>query len=158
MNTKTKSSGVTVRPLTEADLDAVVAIDKAIVGRSRRTFMEKRLTAALRAPDRHIQVAAETNGALAGFTLARIQAGEFGRPAPAVELEAIGVDPARQNEGVGQALVAGLEEIMRHKGIKTLQTEASWRDHGMLRFFDANGFRLARRVVVEAPVNQVHRF
>ncbi len=154
---------VTVRPLVEADLNAAVEIDKAIAGRARRGFMEKRLAAALRTPDRHIQVAAEISsesggGALTGFALARIQDGEFGRSEPAVVLEALSVDPAQQHHGTGQALMSGIEEVMRHKGIRELQTQASWKDHEVLKFFDANGFRLARRTVVEIPVARVHEF
>lgn len=37
-------------PLTPADLDAVVEIDRAVSGRARRSFYEKRLAAALTIP------------------------------------------------------------------------------------------------------------
>jgi len=57
-------SGVKLRPLGAADLDAVVEIDAQITGRSRRVYFERRLQAALRAPALHTQFAAEEGGVL----------------------------------------------------------------------------------------------
>ena len=44
------ASAVAIRPLARSDLDAVVAIDNAIEGRSRRAYFERRLAAALPLP------------------------------------------------------------------------------------------------------------
>ncbi|MBC8242283.1 MAG: hypothetical protein H8E30_17675, partial [Alphaproteobacteria bacterium] len=43
------------RRLAPDDLDGAVAIDRDIIGHSRRDYFEKRLAAALRDPDAHIQ-------------------------------------------------------------------------------------------------------
>lgn len=143
---------MTPRPLTPDDLDAVVALDTQTSGRSRRGYFEKRLAAALREPEAHIQVAIDKDG-LAGFALARVLEGEFGGRERSALLEAMGVAPRRQGRGVGQALLAGLEEVMRHKGIPVLRTEAAWNDHAMLRFLDNTGFALAPRQVIERPID-----
>ena len=143
-----------VRPLVEADLEAVVALDRRITGRSRRGYFEKRLAAALRDPSGHIQVAVTDDGALAGFALARVLEGEFGRERSAVALETIDVEPGHRRRGLGRMLLAGLEKVMRHKGIRELQTQAAWSDHDLLRFFDATGFSLALRQVVGCPVGR----
>lgn len=140
------------RPLTPDDLDAVVALDEQISGRSRRGYFEKRLAAALREPEAHIQVAIDNDG-LAGFALARVLEGEFGERERSALLEAMGVAPRRQGRGVGRALIDGLEQVMRGKGIPVLRTEAAWTDHAMLRFLDAAGFTLAPRQVIERPVD-----
>ena len=49
---------IAVRALAREDLDAVVAIDTVIEGRPRRSYLERRLAAALRAPKLHAQFAA----------------------------------------------------------------------------------------------------
>ena len=89
----------TVRPLTAADFEAVVALDARIGGAARRGYFEKRLRAALRQPRRHLQLATVANGALTGFVLARKVGGEYGDPEGAVVLEAFGVDPAARRSG-----------------------------------------------------------
>lgn len=143
-----------VRPLVEADLEAVVALDRRITGRSRRGYFEKRLGAALRDPSGHIQVAVTDDGALAGFALARVLEGEFGRARSAVALETIDIEPDHRRRGLGRMLLAGLEKVMRHKGISELQSQAAWYDHDLLGFFDATGFSLASRQIVGCPVGR----
>lgn len=143
-----------LRPLAAADLDAVVKLDTAIFRRSRRGYMQKRLTAALRDPSGHIQCAIESDGEFAGFILARVREGEFGREAPAVAFEAIGVAPSARRHGFGRLLMQGLEDIARRKGIDSIQTDASWKTHELLRFLDSTGFSLAPRVVLARPVDK----
>ena len=76
-----------IHPLTRWDLDAVVTIDAAIEGRTRRAYIERRLQAARREPELHAQFAASNRGTLVGHILARVLAGEFGRPGPVQRLE-----------------------------------------------------------------------
>ena len=45
----------TVRRLSQEDLERAVAIDRDIVGHSRRGYFEKRLATALHDPEGHIQ-------------------------------------------------------------------------------------------------------
>ena len=139
----------TVRPLTAADFEAVVELDRQIIGRSRRGYMEKRLEAALRHPETHIQLAAEARRSLVGFVLARIVEGEFGRSDAGVVLEAIGIVPAEQRRGAGRQLLDGLEEVMRRKGIHDLMTQAEWTNQPLLGFLGATGFSLAPRQILE---------
>ena len=73
---------VEIRALACDDLDAVVAIDAAIERRTRRAYVERRLAAALRAPAQHAQFAAVDAQGVAGYILARVLTGEFGRPVP----------------------------------------------------------------------------
>ena len=143
---------VTLRPLAAEDLEAVVALDRQGAGHARRGYFEKRLAAALRVPEAHVQVGAVVDGALVGFALGRVLEGEFGAGGAALILETIGVDEARRRRGIGRALLEGLEAVMRHKGIAELETQAAWSDHDLLRFLDAAGFALAPRHVLELPV------
>jgi GNAT superfamily N-acetyltransferase len=148
-----KSPVCTIRALARTDLDAVVAIDGAIGGRPRRTYFERRLAAAVREPTLHAQLAAEDGKGLAGFILARVLEGEFGRTEPALRLEVIGVRSDAQSHGTGRALLAAMCAWAQRHGTPELRTQADWRDHGMMRWLDARGFVLASNHVLDCPVD-----
>ena len=103
-------SGATLRRLAAQDMGAVAQIDAAITGRSRRSFFERRLEAALREPAVNLQFAVEQEGRVAGYLLARKLEGEFGRAEPALRLEIIGVAPGKQGKGLGLALLRKLQD------------------------------------------------
>ena len=142
----------TIRPLRPADLERVIAIDSGHVGEPRRRFFEKRLAHAKRHPDDYVHVGVVRNGALVGFAFAHILRGEFGREQAIATLDAVGVEHDSRERGVGHALMVGLTEIMRAKGVQSLQSQADWTNHALLRFFEASGFGLAPRLVLERSV------
>lgn len=141
-----------VRPLRPADLERVIAIDSGHVGEPRRRFFEKRLAHAKQHPEDFVYVGVVSDGELVGFAFARIQRGEFGREQAIATLDAVGVERNSQEHGVGHALMDGLTAVLRQKGVRSLQSLADWTNYGLLRFFDASGFRLAPRLVLERSV------
>lgn len=132
-----------LRPLAAADLERVVALDAALGGHSRRAYFERRLGAALRDPEHHLQYAADDAWDLGGFALARVLAGEFGRDRPALMLEVIGVSFQHRGRGIGALLLRELESEAARRGVRELWTQASWRQERMLRFLARSGFELA---------------
>ncbi len=144
---------LTIRPLAREDLAAVVDIDAAIERRTRRQYIERRLAAALRAPHLHAQFAAEDADGIAGYLLARVLTGEFGRPAPSLRLELVGVRADARGRGVGTQLLAALSAWARRHRIADLRTAAAWNDHGMLRWLDAMDFTLSPALVLDCAVN-----
>jgi len=142
-----------VRRLARGDLDAVVALDAELSGRTRRAYFERRLAAALRQPELHVQFAAEEGGRLCGHSLGRVLEGEFGRTQPGLRLEVISVLRSAQGRGVGRALHAALEEEAKKRAIAELRTGTTWRDHAMLRFLDGMGYALAPIQVLECTVH-----
>ena len=143
-----------IRRLAAADVDAVVALDAKLTGRTRRAYFDRRLAAALRQPELHVQFAVEENGAFRGHALARVLEGEFGRTRPGLRLEVISVLPEAQSKGAGRALHRALEEEARKRGIAEIRTGAAWRDHVMLRFLDGVGYQLAPNQVIECAVQE----
>nr|WP_294565418.1 GNAT family N-acetyltransferase [uncultured Rhodopila sp.] len=139
-----------VRRLERNDLEAVVAVDQALSGRSRRDFLTRRLDHAAREPNAFAALVAEHEGRFAGFVLARIEEGEFGASAPQASLDAIGVDPALVGRhGVGSELLDHLAAALRARGIGELATQVDWTDHRLIGFFSRAGFVLAPRIVLE---------
>ncbi|RPH64192.1 MAG: GNAT family N-acetyltransferase [Burkholderiales bacterium] len=146
------ASGIAIRPLTRSDLDAVVTIDSAIEGRSRRDYFERRLAAALAEPQSHAQFAASDDKGLAGHILARVVEGEFGRSGRDLRLEVIGVRTDAQGKGIGRQLFETLAQWAGRHGVDELHTQAAWNNHRMMGWLDNAGFTLAPNHVVECPV------
>lgn len=142
-----------VRPLRPEDLERMIAIDQAHTGRPRRRFFEKRLEAAKRHPADFIHVGVERSGTLAGFAIARLQHGEFGRDETIASLDLVGVDPDSQERGYGHALMDGLARVMHAKGVRQLHSQADWTNHGLMKYLDSTGFELAPRLMLERTVN-----
>lgn len=145
-----------IRPLAAADLDRVVSIDQEASGRSRRGFYEKRLAAMRRHSADFVALGYDDGHGLDGFVLAQILDGEFGSRHPVAVLDAFGVAAAARHHGIGHALFAALETTLRRRGARELRTQASWQDRELLRLFEAVGFALAPRLVLERPASSAN--
>ena len=148
------SSGTRIRLLTGNDLDAVVAIDKAVSGRLRRGFYEKRLAHLAREPSAFVALGADRDGKLVGFVFARLYEGEFGGRVPEAALDAIGVASDARHQGIGSKLVDGMMAAMRSHGVTEIATETDWTDTDLTGFFAEAGFSLAPRTVLERAVGR----
>jgi len=134
---------LTFRSLYPEDLERVAAIDSQIVGKPRKGFFVKRLTVAMGDPESFITCAACTDDKLFGYAFARLLDGDFGTTDKVAVLDVLGVDPEAQRQGIGKALLDGIERRMLKKSIHTLRTEIDWADHAMTQFFVTTGFKLA---------------
>jgi len=145
-------SAVAVHPLTEAHLDAVIALDGRITGLSRRGFYTKQFAARTSDPESFVWLVATGPDGLAGFLLARIVDGEFGAAAPVAVIEALGTEPASRGHGVGRALLDALESHLAARGVAEVHSEAGWTESDLVGFFAANGFQLAPVLVLDRTV------
>lgn len=148
----TTGVSVAIRALGVEDLGAVAAIDAEQQGRSRRAYIERRLQAALREPTLHAQFAAVDDRGLAGFMLARVLEGEFGRHDTGARLELLGVRADVRGQRVGGRLFDALAAWAQRHGVHELRTVASWRDTALLHWMAAMGFELAPVTIVERAV------
>ena len=153
MDTFAPLHATNARRLAREDLDTVVGIDARLEGQTRRTYFERRLAAAFREPDLHIQVAIDDDDGLAGYMLGRVMEGEFGRAAPSVRLETLGVRHDAKGRNVGGRLLDALSAVAVKRGIRELRTAARWNNHAMLRWFDEHGFVMAPNHVVERAID-----
>lgn len=151
--TQDSRSEVSIRPLAPSDLDAVVALDATTSGAARRAYFERRRAASIRHPEQHLELAAVIDERLVGLMLARTAGGEYGRPAPVIVLETVGVQPGLQRGGVGRRLLGRLDELARLRGAQAIVTQVDWRNAAMLRFLDGAGFSIARRHVLDRDLS-----
>jgi len=135
-----------------ADVERVIAIDRAHTGRSRRRFFEKRFAAAAARPQDFIPIGIHRGGALRGYAIVRILRGEFGREQAVAVLDAVGVEPHSRERGIGRALIDALIAELDRVGVRSLQSQAAWNNDDLMRFFAASGFVLAPRLVLECSV------
>ncbi len=144
----TQSNG-TIRPLVAGDLSRVIEIDENNTGRSRKSFFEKRVDAALQEAKEFIYIAYEENDQVEGYLLARLQQGEFGVVQTVAVLDDIGVSQTCQKKGVGQALMEELVKLTKGKDIHEIRSQVDWSDQSVMHYFAASGFNLAPRYVYE---------
>lgn len=155
MATPTAATSRLIRPLTDADLDRVIDIDRVHSGHGRRHFFEKRFATAKARPNDFIHVGVSTGGVLQGFAIARILRGEFGHKHAVAVLDALGVGERSGERGLGQALMEGLIEMSGKRGVRSLQSQVNWTHLNLLRFFNTARFRLAPRIDLERSVTEL---
>lgn len=147
---------IQVRRLAPKDAEAVVSLDAKILGRRRDAYFRTKLKSALEETGVAISLAAERDGAFAGFLLARVWYGEFGVAEPEAVLDTIGVHPGFRGLGIGRALLDQLRTNLSALGIAHLRTEVDWGSQDLLRFFHDQGFRPAARLCLDVELDPRH--
>ena len=148
----TGQAQVVVRGLRPDDLEAVVAVDAQSTGRRREEYFKIKLQQNLAETGIKVSLAADLDGQLRGFLLARVYYGEFGTLEPVAVLDTVGVHPRSRGLGVGRALMEQLLVNLAGLGVGALRTEVAWEDVGLLDFFHRQGFKPAARLSLELPV------
>jgi ribosomal protein S18 acetylase RimI-like enzyme len=138
-----------VRSMTEEDVPAIARLDRKITGRDRARYLARKAGEVLRESAVRVSLVAELEGQLAGFLMARVDFGEFGRAEPTAVLDTIGVDPEYARRGVGAAL---LEQLLLNLGslrAERVITEVEWNHLPLLGFLGRTGFGHAQRLAFD---------
>jgi len=131
--------------LKEGDLEGIVRIDQRLTGRDRSAFLRHALSEALVDSAVRVSLAARADGNLAGFLMARVDLGDFGRAEPVAVIDTVGVDPLRARQGFGRALLSQLFANLGALGVERVETLVMSGDFGLARFFHLAGLRPAER-------------
>ncbi|MGD8546009.1 MAG: GNAT family N-acetyltransferase [Candidatus Bathyarchaeota archaeon] len=154
-------SELKTRALTENDLDAVVEIDRKVLGKTRREYWKRKIGYADIYP--RPALVAEMNGKVIGFILGYVSGWEFGVPDTVGWIDTIGVDPDYQHKGIGQRLFRDLVENFKRtgreaqpeaketsiEGVNVVYTLVKWNDWNLLRFFHKVGFKKGEMISLE---------
>lgn len=147
---------VKIRPLSENDLNAVVRIDKRVLGRERRDFWKRKIVYSDIYP--RPSLVAEVDGKVVGFILGYVSGWEFGVPDSVGWIDTLGVDPDYQRKGIGRLLFDALIEVFKNTGIEKMPeakgekktkiegvnvvyTLVSWDRMDLLQFYHTMGFK-----------------
>ena len=154
-------SELKIRVLNENDLDAVVKIDRKVLGKIRRDYWKRKIAYIDIYP--RPALVAEMNGKVVGFILGYVSGWEFGVPDTVGWIDTIGVDPDYQHRGVGRSLFKELIKNLKRtgkekqpeakgtsiEGVNVVYTLVRWNDWNMLRFFDKVGFKKGEMISLE---------
>lgn len=144
---------IPVRSMREADLKALVAIDRRITGRDRSAYFERKLAEAMHESDVRVSLVAEIDGRAVGFIMARVDLGEFGRIEPAAVMDTIGVDPDFAGRGVGRALLSQLLANLTTLRVDKVLTEVDWGDRELMAYLDRCGFKPSARLSFDCVIS-----
>jgi ribosomal protein S18 acetylase RimI-like enzyme len=149
------SDEVKIRVLVENDLDAVVEIDKKVLGEERRAYWKRKMAYADIYP--RPALVAELYGKVVGFIMGYVSGWEFGVPDTIGWIDTLGVDPEYQRRGIGRALFGALIENFKHsgrektpdakeekpkiEGVNVVYTLTNWNDWDLIQFYHAMGFK-----------------
>ena len=141
-----------VRALREDDLDRVARIDRRLTGHDRSTYLRHAIAEALGESGIRVSLAANVDGTLAGFVMARVDRGDFGRTAPVAILDTVGVDPLNKGQGIGRALLSQLFVNLSALRVERVETVVALRNLELLGFFVHAGFGAADRLAFVKPL------
>jgi ribosomal protein S18 acetylase RimI-like enzyme len=132
-------AGVDIRPVTIGDLDAIVEIDRRVLGKSRPDYWKKKLE--LPNPRYPLScLVAESEGKVIGFIVGELSGWEFGVPDTIGWISTIGVDPGYQHRGVARKLGQEFIKNLKAIGVTIVYTLVNWNDWDLVKFFRAMGF------------------
>jgi ribosomal protein S18 acetylase RimI-like enzyme len=132
-------TGLNLRPMTLADLDAIVEIDSKVLGKPRPNYWKKKIELPnVRYP--FSCLVAELEEKVIGFIVGEVSGWEFGIPDTIGWISTIGVDPEYQNRGVARRLSQEFIKNLRAIGVTIVYTLVNWSDWDLLKFFHAMGF------------------
>ena len=137
---------IPVRSMTEADLQNVIATDRKITGRDRKAFYKRKMEEVLRESGVRVSLVAELEGSFAGFIMARVDYGEFGRTEATAVIETMGVNPGFAGHDVGRALMSQLLSNLSSLKVEQVTTTVEWDNFSLLAFLKRCGFYPSQRL------------
>lgn len=145
--------GADLRSMTEADLPAIVRIDRLLTGRDRGEYMRAQFAETLADSAIRVSLVARLDDTVVGYLMARTDLGDFGRTEPVAIIDTIGVDPEYAHRGVGRALLSQLMVNLGALRVERVETILSPRDLALLGFLTDCGFLPSQRL---AFVRRLH--
>ncbi len=137
---------VPVRSMRADDLPAIIGLDRRITGRDRTAYYKRKVAEAMNESGVRVSLVAEIDGQFAGFVMARVDFGEFGRTSATAVIDTIGVDPAYAKQGVGKALLSQLLANLNSLRVEVVRTQLDWDQFGLLAFLNSCGFKPSQRL------------
>ena len=150
---KPPRSVISVRPLMGTDMAAIDRIDTKLTGMDRSAYFSTKFREMLDESGARVSMVAESNGAIAGFIMARVDFGEFGRVTKAAVLDSIGVHPSQAGSGIGHALLSTLLTDLAALQVEILRTKVEHENHDLRIFLSRRGFKPSQRLLLTKEIH-----
>lgn len=143
---------IMVRSLKGEDLAAVVRIDTKLTGFDRSAYYAAKFGEMLDESGIRVSMAAEDDGIVTGFIMARVDYGEFGKVNKAAAMDTIGVHPAYGGSGIGHALLSQLLINLSTLQVESVRTKVEHENFGLRNFLYGRGFKLSQRLLLTREI------
>ena len=144
---------ITIRLMTENDLEAILRIDEKILQSSRLEYYQLKFERLFTSSDyMPTSFVAEEKGVVVGFLMGELYMGQFGILQEVASIDTIGVDPSCQQKGVGKKLMGEFIDHLRQIGVSKINTLVDWNDAKLIHFFSANQFNPSRTINLEREI------
>jgi ribosomal protein S18 acetylase RimI-like enzyme len=132
--------------MTPADLPGIVRLDRRRSGRDREQYLKSALQEAMVDSAVRVSLTARIDGMIAGFLMAKVDFGDFGRTEPVAVLDTIGVDPDFAHRGIGRGLLSQLCMDLSALHVDRIESVVDYDDLDLLGFLYAAGFAPSQRL------------
>jgi ribosomal protein S18 acetylase RimI-like enzyme len=143
----TRRAKVKIRGMTEADLERIKDIDRALVGPGRVLSWPLTVEADWWLNRPMLNLVAETGGNVVGFLLGDIRGAEYGTDTSGW-IDMMGVAPEYQDRGIGRRLVKAFGEECQRNGVK-VRVAVREDDERLIAFWTSVGFQRGNLVSYE---------
>ncbi|MEN8244314.1 MAG: GNAT family N-acetyltransferase [Thermodesulfobacteriota bacterium] len=142
-------SQIKIRLMNDTDFNAVIDIDKKIVGTSRVEYYEMKFDKLFQSKEflPTSLVAEREGGIVVGFIIGELYIGEYGISRDGATLDTIGVDPDFRHMGIGKLLINDFYDHLRELGVKKLITFVDKNDSNLINFFRTNQFHPSKNII-----------
>jgi len=147
-------NAIKIRLMKAEDFDAVVAIDEKVLKAARPDYYEMKFEKLFQSKD-YVPaslVAEEEDGTVVGFIMGELFLGEYGIFQEQATLDTIGVDPDRQQKGIGRQLMKEFMDHLKELGVRKIHTLVDWNDSKLVEFFRANEFTPSQTINLERSI------
>ncbi len=151
--TSGKMGAIQIRPATNSDLSALIALDEEVTGLAKRKYWKE--TFVRYGGRRRLQrffLVAEQRGHIEGFIIGEVRTWEFGEP-PCGWVFALQVRPKTRLKGVGTQLFEALCAAFRRAGIEKVRTMLARDNHLVLSFFRSQGMMAGPFIELETTLD-----
>ena len=140
---------IKIRLMEYEDLKDVVGIDEKTLEVSRLEYYEQKFELFFKSGEYLPTsfVAQDENETIVGFIMGKLYIGEYGISGEGAAVDAVGVDPDYQHQGIGKKLMNEFVYHLRQLGVKKINTLVDKNDTRMTLYFEANQFSPSKAII-----------
>lgn len=147
------ASSFRVRQMTPGDFPAILALDRKVAGRERARSYQQHVNRYLDNYYPPLCQVAVVGDEVVGFILGDVRGWEYGL-APSGWIDIMGVDPERQRQGVGQALIKAFVAQCRKQKLSAVHAIVRGTDRRLQAFLRAAGMEKGQLVDLHIPLKE----